>query len=116
MRTNASFASSGRSLYVPGLPLPSCEMTASSQASHSLAARDRIPIRVTGHARDPIGPLYSGQELAGSARSVAGMTKTAEITPFRIDVPQGDLDDLAARLAATRWPGELAGAGTGYGM
>src|SRR5690242_21814404 len=44
------------------------------------------------------------------------MTTTAKITPFRIDVPQGDLDDLAARLAATRWPGELAGAGTGYGM
>jgi pimeloyl-ACP methyl ester carboxylesterase len=44
------------------------------------------------------------------------MTTTAQITPFRIDVPQGDLDDLAARLAATRWPGELAGAGTGYGM
>ena len=44
------------------------------------------------------------------------MTTTAKITPFRIDVPQGDLDDLAARLAATRWPGEVAGAGTGYGM
>ena len=44
------------------------------------------------------------------------MTTTAEIEPFRIDVPQGDLDDLAARLAATRWPGELAGAGTQYGM
>jgi len=44
------------------------------------------------------------------------MTTTAEITPFRIDVPQGDLDDLAARLAATRWPGEVAGAGTEYGM
>jgi pimeloyl-ACP methyl ester carboxylesterase len=44
------------------------------------------------------------------------MTTTAEIEPFRIDVPQGDLDDLAARLAATRWPGELAGVGTQYGM
>ena len=44
------------------------------------------------------------------------MTTTAEIEPFRIDIPQGDLDELAARLAATRWPGELAGAGTGYGM
>ena len=38
------------------------------------------------------------------------------ITPFRIDVPQADLDDLAARLAATRWPGEVSGAGTSYGM
>jgi pimeloyl-ACP methyl ester carboxylesterase len=26
------------------------------------------------------------------------------ITPFRIDVPQADLDDLARRLAHTRWP------------
>jgi len=27
-----------------------------------------------------------------------------EILPFRIDVPQADLDDLFARLARTRWP------------
>jgi pimeloyl-ACP methyl ester carboxylesterase len=38
------------------------------------------------------------------------------ITPFRIDVPQADLDDLTARLAATRWPDEVSGAGTDYGM
>jgi epoxide hydrolase len=38
------------------------------------------------------------------------------IEPFRIDVPQSDLDDLSARLAATRWPGEVAKAGTAYGM
>ncbi len=28
----------------------------------------------------------------------------ARLTPFAIDVPQGVLDDLATRLAATRWP------------
>ncbi len=44
------------------------------------------------------------------------MTTSAQISPFRIGIPQGDLDDLAARLAATRWPGEVAGAGTAYGM
>jgi hypothetical protein len=44
------------------------------------------------------------------------MTTTEEITPFRIDIPQSDLDDLAARLAAARWPNEVAGAGTAYGM
>jgi pimeloyl-ACP methyl ester carboxylesterase len=44
------------------------------------------------------------------------MTTTSEIKPFRIDIPQRELDDLAARLAATRWPDELAGAGTDYGM
>src|SRR5580704_5720672 len=44
MRTNASFASSGRSPYASGLPLFSCEMTASSQAVHSVAACDRTPM------------------------------------------------------------------------
>jgi pimeloyl-ACP methyl ester carboxylesterase len=49
-------------------------------------------------------------------RSVTGMTTPAQIEPFRIDIPRRDLDDLGARLAATRWPDEVAGAGTGYGM
>jgi epoxide hydrolase len=31
------------------------------------------------------------------------------IRPFRIEVPQSDLDDLRYRLARTRWPDELAG-------
>jgi hypothetical protein len=26
------------------------------------------------------------------------------IWPFGINIPQGDLDDLTARLARTRWP------------
>src|SRR5918997_62504 len=30
------------------------------------------------------------------------------IKPFRIDITQADLDDLADRLARTRWPNELA--------
>jgi epoxide hydrolase len=29
------------------------------------------------------------------------------IEPFRIEVPQADLDDLADRLARTRWANEL---------
>jgi hypothetical protein len=32
-----------------------------------------------------------------------------EIRPFRIDVPQADLDDLTDRLARTRWPRQLPG-------
>ncbi len=32
-----------------------------------------------------------------------------DIKPFRIDVPQADLDDLRARLANTRWPSQLPG-------
>ncbi|MDO3683635.1 epoxide hydrolase family protein [Micromonospora sp. C28ISP2-4] len=38
------------------------------------------------------------------------------IEPFRVHVPQADLDDLADRLARTRWPDELPGAGWDYGI
>jgi pimeloyl-ACP methyl ester carboxylesterase len=47
--------------------------------------------------------------------SVDGMTNT-EIRPFRIDVPQSDLDDLHRRLDATRWPDELPGVGWTRGV
>ncbi len=40
---------------------------------------------------------------------------SADIRPFRIQVPQADLDDLNERLAATRWPDELPGVGWTYG-
>ena len=35
---------------------------------------------------------------------------THEIEEFRISIPQADLDDLAGRLARTRWPSSLPGA------
>ncbi|EME52465.1 epoxide hydrolase family protein [Amycolatopsis decaplanina] len=38
------------------------------------------------------------------------------IKPFHIDIPQADLDDLADRLARTRWPNEVADAGWDYGF
>jgi pimeloyl-ACP methyl ester carboxylesterase len=38
------------------------------------------------------------------------------IKPFNLDIPQADLDDLADRLARTRWPDELPGAGWDYGI
>ena len=38
------------------------------------------------------------------------------IRPFRIDVPQEDLDDLAGRLARTSWPTELPGTGWESGV
>ncbi|WP_067817340.1 epoxide hydrolase family protein [Actinomadura kijaniata] len=34
---------------------------------------------------------------------------SSEITPFRIDIPQADLDDLRDRLARTRWARRLPG-------
>jgi pimeloyl-ACP methyl ester carboxylesterase len=38
------------------------------------------------------------------------------IQPFRIEIPQADLDDLRERLARTRWPDELPGVGWDYGI
>lgn len=35
--------------------------------------------------------------------------------PFDVNVPQETLDDLRERLARTRWPGEVSGAGWDYG-
>lgn len=37
------------------------------------------------------------------------------IKPYQIDVPQSVLDDLKERLAHTRWPDEVEGAGWEYG-
>jgi microsomal epoxide hydrolase len=39
-----------------------------------------------------------------------------QIRPFRIDIPQADLDDLRDRLARTRWPEDVPGAGWDYGI
>jgi epoxide hydrolase len=41
---------------------------------------------------------------------------TAGIRPFRIEIPQADLDDLRQRLARTRWPDELPGVGWSRGV
>lgn len=35
---------------------------------------------------------------------------------FHIGIPQADLDDLVGRLARTRWPDEVTGAGWDYGV
>ena len=40
----------------------------------------------------------------------------AEILPFRIEIPETDIDDLGDRLARTRWPDELPGAGWSRGV
>lgn len=41
---------------------------------------------------------------------------TAAIRPFRIEIPQADLDDLQARLARTRWADQIPGSGDTYGV
>ena len=38
------------------------------------------------------------------------------ITPFRVEIPQADLDDLHRRLLRTRWPDELPGVGWDLGI
>jgi pimeloyl-ACP methyl ester carboxylesterase len=45
-----------------------------------------------------------------------GSEMTAEIMPFRIEIPQAALDDLHERLARTRWPDELPGVGWSRGV
>jgi len=37
-----------------------------------------------------------------------------DIRPFRIDVPEAELEDLKDRLARTRWPDQLSGVGWGF--
>jgi epoxide hydrolase len=39
-----------------------------------------------------------------------------EIRPFRVDVPQADLDDLHSRLARVRWPDELPDVDWSHGV
>jgi pimeloyl-ACP methyl ester carboxylesterase len=44
------------------------------------------------------------------------VTNQAQIRPFRIEIPQADLDDLADRLGSTRWPSEMPGVGWDRGV
>ncbi|MGW4462480.1 epoxide hydrolase family protein [Micromonospora sp. NPDC004704] len=44
------------------------------------------------------------------------MSENTEVKPFRIDIPQADLDDLRNRLDRTRWPDEIPDAGWDYGV
>ncbi|MGC5568843.1 epoxide hydrolase family protein [Streptomyces sp. FR-108] len=45
-----------------------------------------------------------------------GVQPLDHLRPFRIEIPQADLDDLHARLDRTRWPDELPGVGWAYGV
>ncbi|KXK58589.1 epoxide hydrolase [Micromonospora rosaria] len=38
------------------------------------------------------------------------------MAPFRVELPDADLDDLRDRLARTRWPQQIPGAGWSYGV
>lgn len=45
-----------------------------------------------------------------------GPSALPALRPFRLAVPQDDLDDLHQRLDRTRWPDELPGVGWAYGV
>src|SRR5690242_5211715 len=55
----------------------------------------------------------SGVAVAAQTPTPAGSGDA--ITPFRIDVPDAVLTDLKGRLARTRFPDEIDGAGWEYG-
>lgn len=44
------------------------------------------------------------------------MTKQAGIHPYRIDILQSDVDDLARRLESSRWQNQLLHVGWDYGV
>ncbi len=44
------------------------------------------------------------------------MADTDAVRPFRIQVPEEQLEDLRRRLTATRWPDQLPGVGWSYGI
>ena len=43
-------------------------------------------------------------------------TTSAELRPFRVEIPDAELEDLQARLARVRWPDELPGVEWSYGV
>src|SRR6202051_1809087 len=55
-----------------------------------------------------MAPLSGGMKLPVSAETI--------VRPFRIKIPQADLDDLRDRLVRTRWPEEIPGVGWSRGV
>ena len=51
-----------------------------------------------------------------TATEIGATRPGGEIRPFRINIPQADLDDLRDRLARTRWPDELPDVERNYGV
>jgi epoxide hydrolase len=72
-------------------------------------------------AGDGLGLLAeNGGRAAGDRQNTPfrrrDQVTSSEIRPFRIDIPQADLDDLKYRLARTRWPDELPGVSWSRGV
>ena len=54
--------------------------------------------------------------MAASFGYMTNNEGTPEIRPYRISVPQADIDDLRERLARTRWTQDLPGTGWERGV
>jgi pimeloyl-ACP methyl ester carboxylesterase len=59
--------------------------------------------------------MTNPQDMSSTASTGPSSADDA-IRPFRIAIPQADLDDLRERLARTRWPDELPSAGWSRGV
>ncbi|GEM_PF-2748313 len=56
------------------------------------------------------------KKVTSQAKSQTTASNNETIKPFRVEIPQADLDDLSLRLAHTRWPDELPGVGWSRGV
>jgi Epoxide hydrolase N terminus len=72
-----------------------------SAAMTMLAAR----LGITGSARAQTAK-ESTMTTATTPRYAAQDATSTDVRPFRVEVPQDDLDDLRQRLAAVRWPSQ----------
>lgn len=61
-------------------------------------------------------PNENASQLRAVSPAVPSEEVDAQISPFRIAIPQSDLDDLHRRLTRTRWPSELANVGWERGI
>jgi epoxide hydrolase len=59
---------------------------------------------------------FSSAHASAGRTANTAETATAAIRPYRVEIPQADLDDLQARLDRALWPDELPGADGSYGM
>ena len=87
------------------------QLLLASGAAVGLAAMKPVAIWATlGERKESV--LSDVASQTGTPAS----TEESEITVFRIDIPQAEIDDLHNRLARTRWPSELPGVGWSRGV
>ncbi len=105
-----------RSVPVAGLPRASWRSFAAATTAATRCATSSPPPwplrRLPADRRHLACGL--GQKPSSPVRMVHPMTDAN--TPYRIDIPQADLDDLARRLDQTRWRDEPPGVGWSHGI